>query len=411
MANEKLTAITQAKEGAYLDGIGGSALPDNPSDKGLSATEIKHHISKPDKYIFGLVKRAIDEINTALGTQYTLNDSLQSQITANASGISTIKSTYLPLSGGTLTGELKYGKLCIRPDEFAVGGTNYSRRYGYDSISTIGAPGYSTSITIPLKSGTFALTSDITDAISSLKSGSSTFSGSNTFNEIVVNKLVVTGTIYTVNEAIVESKEHVIELAHGNTQALTSPSGFYVRNYDGSKCGGIFFDNDGTAYVGDITFNENGTINISNCVPLMGRAKASDLTDSHLLIWDNANQKLVDSGYTIASLIAYAVTSKENVTTTLTLVGCTGEARISLNLNDMTACVYGEVTVTDADTVSVVIPSTVKYKPTNKVIAQGDDAGEILPILYEGHTVDLTYGSAVGEVIKFNFGGFKIVAE
>ena len=113
--------------------------------------------------------------------------------------------------------------------------------------------------------------------------------------DVVINAdLTVNGNIYQNGtsyeshaEQLYTTKDTVI-MRDGATTGLSTgeTAGLIMKKYDGVNDGVLNVDSSGTARVGDAGDEQ----------PLATRDEASDLTDNHLMKWDAANLKLVDSG-------------------------------------------------------------------------------------------------------------------
>ena len=125
-----------------------------------------------------------------------------------------------------------------------------------------------------------------------------TFTGAVTIG----GNLTVNGTTTTIESTTLAVKDKLIEVASGNTVKLTTPAGLVVPKYDGTKNGALVFDGDGIAYVGDVTLNANGDIDVANSdlVALAGRAKT--IAGGNLVKWDKATQTFVDAGIAASNL-------------------------------------------------------------------------------------------------------------
>lgn len=135
-------------------------------------------------------------------------------------------------------------------------------------------------------------------------SGNVSTSGSLT----VGGSLTVNGTTTTVDSTTLQVKDKLIEVAHGNTTKLTTPAGLVAPKYDGTNSGALVFDGDGTAYVGDVTLDSAGNIDVpkSELQPLATR---TGLVGGNLVQYDSTAQTLKDSGKKISDL---ATTSQVN---------------------------------------------------------------------------------------------------
>lgn len=114
--------------------------------------------------------------------------------------------------------------------------------------------------------------------------------------------LTVNGTTTTIESTTLAVKDKLIEVASGNTVKLTTPAGLVVPKYDGTKNGALVFDGDGIAYVGDVTLNANGDIDVANSdlVALAGRAKT--IAGGNLVKWDATTQTFIDTGIAASKL-------------------------------------------------------------------------------------------------------------
>lgn len=135
-------------------------------------------------------------------------------------------------------------------------------------------------------------------------SGNVSTSGSLT----VGGSLTVNGTTTTVDSTTLQVKDKLIEVAHGNTTKLTTPAGLVAPKYDGTNSGALVFDGDGTAYVGDVTLDSAGNIDVAKS-ELQPLATRTGLVGGNLVQYDSTAQTLKDSGKKISDL---ATTSQVN---------------------------------------------------------------------------------------------------
>lgn len=128
-------------------------------------------------------------------------------------------------------------------------------------------------------------------------SGNVSTSGSLT----VGGSLTVNGTTTTVDSTTLQVKDKLIEVAHGNTTALTTPAGLVAPKYDGTNSGALVFDSTGTAYVGDVKLDSTGNIDVpkSGLQPLATR---TGLVGGNLVQYDSSALTLKDSGKKISDL-------------------------------------------------------------------------------------------------------------
>lgn len=127
--------------------------------------------------------------------------------------------------------------------------------------------------------------------------------------------LTVSGTTTTVDSTTLQVKDKLIEVAHGNTEKLTTPAGIVAPKYDGTNSGALVFNGDGIASVGDVVLDASGNIDVtqSNLQPLATR---TGLVNDNLVKYDGTNQTLVDTGKKISDLATAAqVNAKQNALT------------------------------------------------------------------------------------------------
>ena len=190
---------------------------------------------------------------------------------------------YLPLTGGTLSGDL------IIKDRFA---------FAFDGNKTI-----ITKETVKSEHGNFT---DVT------VSGNAT-----------IANLVVTGTTTTVNTTNLEVSDNLIVVAKDNTVALANPAGLLIPHYDAEgNAGALFFDSNGTAYVGDVGLNsDNNQIDMSSskttALPLVVRKNTTYTGNGTIAIWDvdDGNPYLMESDQVINSAAASFASKDSNINT------------------------------------------------------------------------------------------------
>lgn len=162
------------------------------------------------------------------------------------------------------------------------------------SASDVGALSSSTAYVSSVNGSSGAITNVAKTNASNTFSGNQSVTG----NLTVGGNLVVNGTNTTVNSTTLAVKDKLIEVASGNTTALTTPAGLVAPKYDGTNSGALVFDASGTAYVGDVVLDSSGNITVASSAlqPLATRSAESALTNGNLLKWDGTNKTLVDSG-------------------------------------------------------------------------------------------------------------------
>ena len=119
---------------------------------------------------------------------------------------------------------------------------------------------------------------------------------------VVSENLVVSGTTSTVHTQNLKVTDKLIYVAKDNTTPLTSPAGLITPKYDGINNGGIVYDNTGTAYVGDITLDSNGNVDVNNSDLQPIATRDTTITDGNIVKWDDTNKTLVDSGKALSDL-------------------------------------------------------------------------------------------------------------
>lgn len=122
--------------------------------------------------------------------------------------------------------------------------------------------------------------------------------------------LTVNGTTTTVDSTTLQVKDKLIEVAHGNTEKLTTPAGLVAPKYDGTNSGALVFDGDGIASVGDVVFDAAGNIDVAKS-DLQPLATRDGLVDGSLVKYDGTNKTLVpvNTGDQIDEFIKFSNTS------------------------------------------------------------------------------------------------------
>lgn len=153
--------------------------------------------------------------------------------------------------------------------------------------------------TYPNKEVTLATIEDLTAQLDTkLDKAGGTISGS----LIIAENLTVQGKTTSVDTQNLKVADKLIYVAKDNTIALTSPAGLITPKYDGTNNGGIVYDHTGTAYVGDITLDSNGNVDVNNSDLQPIATRNATITNGNLVKWNNAAKKLVDSGKAIDDL-------------------------------------------------------------------------------------------------------------
>lgn len=260
-----------------------------------------------------------------------------SKANANATEISTIKTTYQTKTDASLettdktvvgainevvtgvAGTLESFGMSLAPQE---NGKLNKKVYVFPDGSLASGTSYDASkdLYLSIGDGLTLETIDEENNIWNIKSGSAitsvdglgggAISGdvSTSGSLTVGGSLTVNGTTTTVDSTTLQVKDKLIEVAHGNTTKLTTPAGLVAPKYDGANSGALVFDGDGTAYVGDVKLDSTGNIDVAKS-ELQPLATRTGLVDGNLVQYDSTAQTLKDSGKKISDL---ATTSQVN---------------------------------------------------------------------------------------------------
>lgn len=163
--------------------------------------------------------------------------------------------------------------------------------------------------TYPNKEVTLATIEDLTAQLDTkLDKAGGTISGS----LIIAENLTVQGKTTSVDTQNLKVADKLIYVAKDNTIALTSPAGLITPKYDGTNNGGIVYDHTGTAYVGDITLDSNGNVDVNNSDLQPIATRNATITNGNLVKWDGTNHKLVDAGKNVESFVNKLAASLRN---------------------------------------------------------------------------------------------------
>ena len=127
--------------------------------------------------------------------------------------------------------------------------------------------------------------------------------GTVTGNMTVGGNLTVLGTTTTINTQTVSTKDNLIELASGRSSGLPLPTpvGLVALSYDGADSGALYFDADGTAWVGDVKLDDSGNILVGDAAttaqPILTRNDVAQLNDGAVLKWDGTHFRATTGGY------------------------------------------------------------------------------------------------------------------
>lgn len=125
-----------------------------------------------------------------------------------------------------------------------------------------------------------------------------------TRNVEVAGNFTVTGTT-TVKDVKNLAVEDLTITLGKNLQGLgASLAGLVVPDYNGmQQPGGLFFDDTGTAYVGDVDRASDGTVSIGNAKPIAVRSIASEWSDNNIPRWNTAFEGFEPSVFTTDSFV------------------------------------------------------------------------------------------------------------
>ena len=127
--------------------------------------------------------------------------------------------------------------------------------------------------------------------------------GTVTGDMVVGGNFTVQGKTTTVDSETLRVTDKLIEVGKDNTAPLTSPAGLITPKYDGTNNGGIVYDHTGTAYVGDISLDSNGNVDVNNSDLQPIATRNATITNGNLVKWDSGNLKLVDAGKNVENLV------------------------------------------------------------------------------------------------------------
>lgn len=127
--------------------------------------------------------------------------------------------------------------------------------------------------------------------------------GTVTGDMVVGGNFTVQGRTTTVDSETLRVTDKLIEVGKGNTAPLTSPAGLITPKYDGTNNGGIVYDHTGTAYVGDISLDSNGNVDVNNSDLQPIATRNATITNGNLVKWDGTNHKLIDAGKNVENLV------------------------------------------------------------------------------------------------------------
>lgn len=255
-------------------------------------------------------------------------------------------------------------------------------------------------------------------------------------NVNVSGNLTVTGSTTFLNAENISAKDLLIELGSGervtNGTAITNYAGLFVQKYDGTNSGALVFDKDGTAYVGDVKVNSDGTL-ASACTSATGSAsglqplatRSTELSNGNIVKWDNTNKTLVAaiSGTDYVTPTGTVDNSKKVLISNtpasgyLTVVSSSvgglylspGKSNVSINSNNALVATGGLVAgntsitstnITMGDSSQVNIASTGAATFSGKVTAVGGFSGSLTGTASNAASLN---GKAPSHYLDYNF--------
>lgn len=255
--------------------------------RGINANPTINVLSGEQLFVFGALNSVLNgNGNAVLGAENTLSDVRYSTIIGRGN---IINNTSL-YEGKCVVGRFNNQK----PDTmFEVGVGDYNNRVNGFEVYKDGRAKVQTA------------PKDNTDVVRKLeldrkfdKAG-----GTVTGDMVVGGNFTVQGKTTTVDSENLRVTDKLIEVGKGNTAPLTSPAGLITPKYDGTNNGGIVYDNTGTAYVGDITLDSNGNVDVNNSDLQPIATRNATITNGNLVKWDGTNHKLVDAGKNVENLV------------------------------------------------------------------------------------------------------------
>lgn len=201
--------------------------------------------------------------------------------------------------------------------------------------------------------------------------------GTVTGDIVVGGNLTVQGKTTTVDSETLRVTDKLIEVGKGNTAPLTSPAGLITPKYDGTNNGGIVYDHTGTAYVGDISLDSNGNVDVNNSdlQPIATRNAA--ITDGNIVEWNNTNKTLVDSGKAVDNLST--ATNLENGTGLDSLVqkysGKVDATHFGNTCNGESAAIFGEANFNSGNRTLISGKMNRSSAPNSLIIGLGNGRG------------------------------------
>lgn len=159
-----------------------------------------------------------------------------------------------------------------------------------------------------------ALSITLYDILGSYQPESSSTNPVRAFRNVKVNgkgdlyvggDLVIGGTTYTENKVSLTTADSMIELMkRSSPTTITGYAGMFVSKYDGTNDGGIFFDANGIAYVGDATLTDGAITDDTKLQPIATRVGFTTNNSGQIPAWNAAENTFAPSG--ICALVGTA---------------------------------------------------------------------------------------------------------
>ena len=124
--------------------------------------------------------------------------------------------------------------------------------------------------------------------------------GIGTTNVVIPGNLTVQGDNFIANTTTVTTDDDILQLRSSAVTAMTGYAGLVATKYDGTHDGALVFDNTGTAWVGDVTIQPNGSIVDVSMQAIATRETTPNATA--IPFWDATTSKFItNTGFTFTN--------------------------------------------------------------------------------------------------------------
>lgn len=109
----------------------------------------------------------------------------------------------------------------------------------------------------------------------------------------VTGDLSIQGSQTSIETTNLKVSDKIIEIASGNTSALTGPAGFVIPKYNGIDDTAIYTTSSGEYRVGDVTYNATTSTITSEAgtQPLLTRDEIAGMVGGAPIIWDASKKR------------------------------------------------------------------------------------------------------------------------